>query len=167
MNRAVFSFSLAAVLSVVTMYGMAEHRYDMLLVLPVGLYFIVAFLLSFRPAAGRKAQWQFGALALVIWLVLFGVSYNLLFMFIAPVAGGLGAWLICWLSERFLAMKVEKVMPIIIAGVLGAVIGLIFMVLGKDLPREVFTIGCKAGLVAAGWQLAVGMMLARDKQMGL
>lgn len=166
MNRAIFSFSLAAVLSVITMYGMAEHRYDMLLVLPAGLYFIVAFLLNFRPEAGWNERLQFGGLALVVWLVLFGVSYNLLFFIAVPIAGPLGAWLICLLSDRFLGLKVEKVLPILLAGLLGACIGLVFMILAKELPKETFTIGLKAGVIVACWQLAVGVMFARDKQIG-
>ncbi len=162
MNRAILLFSLSAVLSVVTFYGKSEHSLDLYLAVPVGLYFIAAFLLSFRPVASWSKRLQFAGLALVIWLVLYGVSYNLLFFVLAPVSGGLGAWLVCLLSKRFFELSPNKIAPIVIAGVLAAALGVLFMIAVKELPKETFTMGLKAGVVAAFWQLGVGIMLARN-----
>ena len=161
MIRAVLLFTLSAILSVVTLYHKSEHSLDLDLAIPVGLYFIAAMLLSFRPRARWDAQLQFAGLALLVWLVLFSLSYNLLFFIIAPISGGLGGWLICWLGRRFLALSWPRLLPIVITGIGAVLLGVLFMVAGRALPKDTFTIGLKAGIIAGLWQLGVGVQLAR------
>ena len=156
MARALLFFTLAAVLSVVTFYGKSEHSFDFYLALPVGLYFIVAALLAFRPSASWQNQLSFAGLALVVWLILYGLSYNLLVVFIAPVAGGAGAWLVALLGQRFLNWSFSALRPIILTGLGTALAGILFMIAVRDLPKETFTIGLKAGVIVAfcNWEWA-------------
>ena len=161
MTRAIFLFSLSAILSVVTFYQKSEHSLDIELAIPVGLYFITALLLSIQPKVDWTEQLQFAGLALLVWLVLFSVSYNLLFFAIAPVAGGLGAWLTCWLGRRFLGFSWPRLSPIVITGVLAALLGVLFMIAVRGLPKDTFTIGLKAGVLTGLWQVGVGGQMIR------
>ena len=159
--RVTFLFILSAILSVLTLYQKPEHSLDLQLAIPVGLYFIAALLLSLRPRVSWDAQLQFAGLALAVWLVLFSVSYNLLFFAIAPVAGGLGAWLTCWLGRRFLGFSWPRLSPIVITGVLAALLGVLFMIAVRGLPKDTFTIGLKAGVLTGLWQVGVGWQMIR------
>ena len=161
MTRAILLFSLSAILSVVTFYQKSEHSLDIELAIPVGLYFITALLLSIQPKVDWTEQLQFAGLALLVWLVLFSVSYNLLFFAIAPVAGGLGAWLTCWLGRRFLGFSWPRLSPIVITGVLAALLGVLFMIAVRGLPKDTFTIGLKAGVLTGLWQVGVGWQMIR------
>ncbi|MCO6479353.1 MAG: hypothetical protein J5I94_22150 [Phaeodactylibacter sp.] len=161
MIRAALFFTLSAVLSVVTFYQKSEHSLDLGLAALVGLYFIAALLLTLRPQVSWDAQLQFAGLALAVWLVLFSLSYNLLFFVLAPISGGLGAWLICWLGRRFLNLGWPHLRPIVITGIGAALLGMLFMIAVRDLPKETFTIGLKAGVITGLWQLGVGVQLMR------
>ena len=159
--RVTLLFILSAILSVLTLYQKPEHSLDLQLAIPVGLYFIAALLLSLRPRVSWDAQLQFAGLALAVWLVLFSVSYNLLFFVLAPISGGLGAWLTCWLGRRFLDLSWPRLWPIAITGVGAAVLGVLFMIAVRGLPKDTFTIGLKAGVIAGLWQIGVGWQMAR------
>lgn len=161
MPRAILSFSIAAILTIITLYNKVEHSLDFPRVLPAGLYFLVAFLITFRPKVAWSQILIFAGLSMVLWLVLFGVSYNLLFLFIAPVAGGLGAWLITVMSRRLLQLSLKKITPIVITGVVATLLGIVFMIAVKNLPKETFTMGLKTGVIAGLWQLGVGIQMAR------
>ncbi len=161
MIRAVLFFTLSAVLSVVTFYQKSEHSLDLGLAVPIGLYFIAALLLTLRPQVSWDAQLQFAGLALAVWLVLFSLSYNLLFFVLAPISGGLGAWLACWLGRRFLNLGWPHLRPIVITGIGAVLLGILFMIAVRELPKETFTIGLKAGVITALWQLGVGVQMAR------
>lgn len=163
MLRATLFFTISAVLSVITLFPKSEHSFDYILILPVGIYFLAAFFLTFRPKAGWGPLIQFSGLSLLIWTILFGVSYNLLFLFVAPVAGGVGAWLICFMSQKLLHISLKKITPVVITGVVATIIGIAFMIAVKNLPKETFTIGLKTGVIAALWQLGVGVQLARNQ----
>jgi hypothetical protein len=163
MLRALLFFSLSAILSVITFYGKPESTLDLHLAAPVGAYFILATLLSLRPKVSTAAQLQFAALSLLIWLVLFSFSYNVLFAFLVPLSGGIGAWLISILGKRLLAMQFGSPWQIILTGVLTAVLGLLFMILVKEMPKETYTIGLKAGVISGLWQLGVGLQLKKHQ----
>ena len=164
MNRAYVLFTLAAVLSILTFYNKSEPSYDYYLAIPIGLYFIGALLFSSRPKVGWSSLLQFSGLALLLWLVLYSLSYSLLFVIIAPVAGGIGAWLITLLSRHFLQLSLPKLLPIIITGVVTALLGVLFMIIVREMPKETYTIGLKAGVVTAFWQLGVGVQLVRNQK---
>ncbi len=157
MRRAILLFLVSALLSVGTFYPKSEHLFDFHLVLPVGLYFIVAILLAFRPKVDRKDQLGFAGLAMLVWLVLFLLSYNVLFLFIVPVAGGVGAWLIFLLGKKRLQLPIHRPWPVIWAGVVAVLTGLGFMMLMKNQV----SIGLKAGVLTGLWQLGVGWMLSK------
>lgn len=161
MVKAILFFSFSAILSVVTFYHKSEHSLDLDLAILVGLYFIAALLLAFRPRVSWDALLQFAGLALAVWLVLFSLSYNLLFFVIAPIAGGLGAWLACWLARRFLEFPPLRPARAVVVGVVAVLLGLLFMVVVRELPKETFTIGLKAGVITGLWQVGVGLQLAR------
>ena len=158
MTRALILFILSALLSIGTFYLKSEHRFDVQLVVPVGLYFIIAFLLAIQPSVETQKKLQFAGLALLVWIVLFLASYNVLFVFIAPVAGGLGAWLIILLSRKFLDLTAENIWPVVWTGVVMALIGIGFMALVK---KQV-SIGLKAGILTGLWQLGVGWYLVKS-----
>ncbi|MCO6488498.1 MAG: hypothetical protein J5I98_08780 [Phaeodactylibacter sp.] len=162
MARTILLFTLSAFLSVFTFYQKSEHSLDLGLAVLVGLYFIAAMLLSFRPRASWGAQLQFAGLALLVWLVLFSFSYNLLFWILAPVSGGLGAWLVCRLSRRFLGLSWPALQPIVMTGTAAAVAGVLLMISFRSLPKDIFTIGLKAGIMVGLWQLGVGIYMMRE-----
>ena len=161
MLRALLLFSISATLSVITLYSKSEHSFDYQLVLPAGIYFIIAFLLAFRP----KVTWQnmayFTGISIIIWLFLFSISYNLLFIVFVPLSGGLGAWSMSYLSKNFLNIPLKKQTPIIITGVLATILGILFMIAVKKMPKETFTIGLKTGVIVALWQLGVGLQMMK------
>lgn len=161
MLRATLLFTISAVLSIITLYSKSEHSFDYKLVLPAGIYFLLAFLLAFRPKVGWVPMAQFAGLSLLVWLVLYSLSYNLLVLFIAPVSGGISAWLISMMSQRLLQLPLKKITPVVITGVVATIIGIVFMIAVKNLPKETFTIGLKTGVIAALWQLGVGVQMAR------
>lgn len=161
MLKAILLFSISAVLSVITLYSKTEHSFDYKLIIPAGVYFLVAFLLSFRPKVGWVPILQFAGLSLLMWLVLYSVSYNLLFLFIAPVAGGVGAWLITLMSQQLLQLSLKKIRPVVVTGVAATLIGIVFMIAVRSLPKETFTMGLKTGVMTALWQLGVGIQMAR------
>lgn len=160
MLRNISIFVLSALLSIGTFHFKSEHLYDLQLVVPVGIYFILAVLYVFQPPVELSKKLQFAGLALLTWLVLFGVSYNLLFMFIVPIAGGVGAWLIVFLGEKFLDIKIKKPLRVTWAGAVAALLGIAFMILVKNQ----ISIGWRAGLLIAIWQIGVGWKLSKHQQ---
>ena len=157
MTRTILLFTFSAVLSIATFYFKSEHSLDIYLVIPVGLYFIIAYFLSFQPKVETSEKLRFAGLALLVWLVLFAISYNLLFFIIAPLAGGLGAWLIFLLSKKYLGMHLKKPWHIILTGVGASLLGIGFMILVKQSA----SIGIKAGVLTGLWQVGVGRMIAK------
>lgn len=162
MTRAAFFFAFSAVLSVATFYHKPEHNLGYEYTIPVGLYFIAALVFSLRPRVSWDAQLQFAGLALAVWLVLFSISYNLLFFILAPISGGLGAWLACWLGRRFLEIDLPRQRPIVLMGIGAVLLGMLFMIAVRSLPKDTFTIGLKAGVITGLWQLGVGVQLMRE-----
>ena len=162
MNRPLLLFLLSAVLSVLTFLPKTEHSYDMILVFPVGLYFLAALLFGFQPRVEKKEWLKFAGLAMLVWLSLFLISYNLLFFVLVPISGGIGAWLIGLMSKRILELPLQSFRNLIIAGVVGASLGVLFMIAVKNLNKEIFDMGLKAGAVVALWQVAVGIVLSRE-----
>ena len=160
MTRSISFFTIAATLSVLTFYQKPEYSLGFGYLVPIGLYFIVALLLDLRPRASWDSQLQFAGLALAVWLVLFSLSYNVLFFIAAPLAGGLGAWLVCWLGRKFLGLNWRRILPIIITGVIAALLGVLFMILVSEQPKETYTISLKAGVITGFWQLAVGVQMS-------
>ena len=158
MPKSILLFVASGILSFATFYFKSEHFYDMHLVVPVGVYFIVAYLLSFQPQVELKNKLIFFGSALVIWLVLFGISYNMLFFITAPVSGALGAWLIIFLSNKYLQISFEKKWTAVTIGLVAALLGLAFMIMVK----KGASIGIKAGLMTALWQMGVGIYLAKE-----
>ncbi|MEO1263829.1 MAG: hypothetical protein AAFZ15_33800 [Bacteroidota bacterium] len=158
MGRSIPIFVAAGILSLGTFYFKSEHSYDMHLVIPVGIYFITAYLLAFKPAVALKNKLIFSAISLLVWLVLFGASYNLFFFVAAPLSGGIGAWLIILLSKKYLNIDIQKKWPVIIIGLAAAVLGLAFMVLVK----KGASIGIKAGIMVALWQIGVGIFTFKE-----
>jgi hypothetical protein len=152
-------FVLSAVLSIGTFYFKSEHLYDLQLVIPVGIYFILAVLYVFQPQVEMSKKLQFAGLALLTWLVLFAVSYNLLFMFIVPIAGGVGAYLIVFLGKKFLDLSIKKPWRVTWAGAVAALLGLAFMILVKNQ----ISIGWRVGLLVAFWQIGVGWKLSKHQ----
>lgn len=161
MIRSSIFFSLSALLTALTFIPKTEHSYDMMLLVPIGLYFIVALLLSFRPQVEWSQQLLFAGLALLTWLVLFMASFSLFFFILVPISGAAGAWLIWFLSKRYLDLDTGKPLPIILAGLGTALAGLLFMIAVKELPKEIFTMGVKNAVITSLWQLGVGLMLTR------
>lgn len=161
MLRPTFFFALAAILSVVTFYFKSDHLLDLHLAIPVGLYFIGALLLTWRPRAPTSDLLLFAGSALLLWLVLFIVSYNALFFVMVPLAGGLGAWGIGRLGEYFLGQDFTTKRPLVITGIIAGIVGLVLMIATKELPKETFTVGFKAGLIVAAWQAGVGLQLTK------
>lgn len=161
MIRSLLFFSLAALLTALTFIPKTDHSYDMMLLVPIGLYFIVALLLSFRPQVEWSQQLLFAGLALLIWLLLFMVSFSVIFFILVPISGAAGAWLIWFLGKRYLELDFGKPLPIILTGLGTAVAGVLFMIAVKELPKETFTMGVKNAVITALWQLGVGLMLTR------
>lgn len=161
MTRSILFFTIAATLSVLTFYQKPEHSLGFGYLVPIGLYFIIALLLGLRPRVSWNSQLQFAGLALAVWLVLFSLSYHVLFFIAAPLAGGIGAWLICWLGRQFLGINWPRLLPIVITGVVAVLLGMLFMILVREQPQETYTIGLKAGLITGFWQLAVGGQMSR------
>ncbi|MEZ4935134.1 MAG: hypothetical protein R2788_23750 [Saprospiraceae bacterium] len=159
MLRNILIFVLSAVLSIGTFYFKSEHLYDLQLVIPVGIYFILAVLYVFQPQVEMTKKLQFAGLALLTWLVLFAVSYNLLFMFIVPIAGGIGAYLIVFLGKKFLDLGIKKPWRVTWAGAVAALLGLAFMILVKNQ----ISIGWRVGLLVAFWQIGVGWKLSKHQ----
>jgi hypothetical protein len=159
MTRNILIFVLSAVLSIGTFYFKSEHLYDLQLVIPVGIYFILAVLYVFQPQVEMTKKLQFAGLALLTWLVLFAVSYNLLFMFIVPIAGGVGAYLIVFLGKKFLDLGIKKPWRVTWAGAVAALLGLAFMILVKNQ----ISIGWRVGLLVAFWQIGVGWKLSKHQ----
>ncbi len=164
MIRAFLLFLAAAILSTFTFYGKSEHSLDYILAVPVGIYFILAFFLVIRSKVALPEKLKFAGFSLLIWLVLYSVSYNLLFLFIAPVAGGLGAWLISRLSKQFLDLQYGSPWQIVLTGVLTAVLGVLFIIIVKEMPKETYTIGLKVGVLTGLWQLGVGIQLYKHSK---
>ncbi len=162
MSKSLVYFILSAILSIVTLYTKSEHSFDYVLVVPVGLYFIAAVLLAWKPEVETRNKIAFSALALLLWLVLFSVSYNLLFFIIAPIAGGVGAWVIVLLCNKYLDIYFNPIKFIIIAGVVGSIIGVLLMMVMKGLPKDTFTMGLKSGLIVAFWQIGVGWQMLKS-----
>lgn len=160
MTRNILLFVLSAVLSIGTFYFKSEHRYDLELVIPVGIYFILAVLYVFQPRVEMSKKLQFAGLALLTWLVLFGVSYNLLFMFIVPIAGGVGAYMIVYLGKEFLGLNIKRPWRVTWVGAIAALLGLAFMILVKNQ----ISIGWRIGLLVAFWQIGVGWKLSKYQQ---
>lgn len=161
MIRSSIFFSLSALLTAITFIPKTEHSYDLIIIAPVGLYFIAALLLSFRPQVEWSQQFLFAGLALLIWLVLFMASFSLLFFILVPISGAVGAWLVSLLGKRYLGLDFGKPLPIILTGLGTAVAGVLFMIAVKELPKETFTMGVKNAVIASLWQLGVGLMLTR------
>lgn len=162
MSKSLVYFILSAILSIVTLYTKSEHSFDYVLVVPVGLYFIAAVLLAWKPEVETRNKIAFSAPALLLWLVLFSVSYNLLFFIIAPIAGGVGAWVIVLLCNKYLDIYFNPIKFIIIAGVVGSIIGVLLMMVMKGLPKDTFTMGLKSGLIVAFWQIGVGWQMLKS-----
>jgi hypothetical protein len=162
MNRPLLLFLLSAVLSVLTFLFKTEHSYDLYLLFPVGLFFIAALLFGFQPQVEKREWLKFAGLATLVWLSLFLISYNLLFFVLVPVSGGIGAWLIGLMSKRILQLPIQSFRNLIIAGVAGASLGVLFMIIAKDFNKEIFDMGLKAGIIVGLWQVAVGIVLSRE-----
>jgi tellurite resistance protein TehA-like permease len=164
MTRAILFFAVSAVASFFTLLAKSEHSFDVYLLVPVGLYFIAAMLLTFRPTVDAKGYLAFTGAALLIWLVLFAVTYNALFVVILPIAGGLGAWLMTRLGKAFLALPFGDPRYVIVTGIGATLAGLIFMMAVRSMPKDVFTLGVKTGVIVALWQLGVGWQLYKNLQ---
>lgn len=164
MTRSIFLFILSGILSIVTFYFKSEHSIDYHFVIPVGLYFIAATLLAFRPRVEMKEKLLFVGLALLVWLVLFSVSFNLLFPIIAPISGALGAWVVCILCGKYLEIEIPKKWPVILSGFIATLLGLLFMVAVKKLQEETFPIVLNAGVITGLWQVGVGWQLLKSQK---
>ena len=162
MKRSNIYFIISAVLSLFVFSFKSDHLFDYFLVVSTGLFFLISCLLAFRPSVKAMEQLQFVGIGLVIWLILFSLCFNLLFFVSSPFAGLLGAWLISTLAIRLLGLDIQPLRPILLTGFAMPLIGVLFAMAIKEFPLEV-SIGMKAGVITALWQVGVGIQMVKNE----
>jgi len=162
MKRSNIYFITSTILSLLVFSFKSDHLFDYFLVVSAGLFFLISCLLTFRPSTKSGQQLQFVGLGLIVWLILFTLCFNLLFFVSSPFAGLLGAWLISKLAFHLLDIEFRSLRPILIAGFVMPIIGVLFAMIIKEFPLEV-SIGMKAGVITALWQIGVGIQLIRNE----
>jgi len=125
-----------------------------------GIIFVIALWYRFRSEVDVKRFAISGLYMLILWLILFGASFNLIFVITMTISSYVGIFAIWWIMYRRHGIKMlGNSWKSALLGLASAAAGYIVFAFTQGIESLPFF----AGIVVFSWQLSIGFLYSKPR----